>query len=99
MNAVIFTSLLNRPDAINERHTITLEKILDEFPYFQSARALQLKALYNQNSFKYNGELKTTAAHTTDRTVLFEFITSQNFMAIQKAFFDEKEAKITLSKI
>lgn len=99
MNAAIFTSLINRPEAINEKHTVTLEKILDEFPYFQSARALHLKTLYNQNSFKYNGELKTTAAHTTDRTVLFEFITSQNFMAIQKAFFDEKEAKINDIKV
>lgn len=67
---------------------------MEEFPYFQSARALHLKGLYNQNSFKYNSELKVTAAHTTDRSVLFEFITSENFMAIQKAFFDEKEAMI-----
>lgn len=72
---------------------------MEEFPYFQSARALYLKGLYNQNSFKYNSELKVTAAHTTDRSVLFEFITSQNFMAIQKAFFDEKEAKINDIKV
>lgn len=99
MNSNLYTSLLNRPDAVNEKHTLTLEKIVDEFPFFQSARALQLKGLYNQNSFKYNSELKTTAAHTTDRSVLFEFITSQNFMAIQKAFFDEKEAKINEIKV
>ena len=99
MNAGLFTSLINRPDAVSERHTLTLEKIVEEFPYFQSARALHLKGLYNQDSFKYNGELKITAAHTTDRTVLFEFITSQNFMAIQKAFFDEKEAAIHNIKV
>jgi len=99
LNSNLYTSLLNRPDAVNEKHTHTLEKIVDEFPFFQSARALQLKGLYNQNSFKYNSELKTTAAHTTDRSVLFEFITSQNFMAIQKAFFDEKEAKINEIKV
>ena len=99
MNASLFTSLINRPDAVNEKHTLTLEKIVEEFPYFQSARALRLKGLYSQDSFKYNGELKVTAAHTTDRTVLFEFITSQNFMAIQKAFFDEKEAAINNIKV
>jgi hypothetical protein len=33
-------------------------KSIDEFPYFQSARALRLKGLYNQNSFKYNFALK-----------------------------------------
>ena len=94
MNLTEFTSLLNNPSAIGDRHTFVLEKIVDEFPFFQSARALRLKNLYNQNSFKYNGELKLTAAHTTDRSVLFEFITSENFIAVQKAFFEEKEARI-----
>ena len=94
MNSAVFTSLVNKPSNITERQALALEKIVDEFPYFQCARALHLKGLYNQNSFKYNNELKVTAAHTTDRSVLFEFITSQNFMAIQKAFFDEKQAII-----
>ncbi|WP_296148156.1 tetratricopeptide repeat protein [uncultured Flavobacterium sp.] len=99
MNSNLYISLLNRPDAVSDKHTLALEKIMEEFPYFQSARALYLKGLYNQNSFKYNSELKITAAHTTDRSILFEFITSQNFMAIQKAFFDEKEAKINDIKV
>ena len=99
MNALVFTSLINKPDAVSNKHSIALEGILEEFPYFQSARALHLKGLYNQNSFKYNSELKITAAHTTDRSVLFEFITSQNFMAIQKAFFEEKQAKINEIKV
>ena len=94
MNLTEFTSLLNNPNAIGDKHTFVLEKILEEFPFFQSARGLRLKNLYNQNSFKYNGELKLTAAHTTDRSVLFEFITSENFIAVQKAFFEEKEARI-----
>ena len=38
-----------------------------------------LKGLKNKGSFKYNHELKTTAAHTTDRSMLFEFITSDTF--------------------
>jgi tetratricopeptide (TPR) repeat protein len=70
--------------------TDALEKVLDEFPFFQSARALRLKGLFNQNSFKYNYALKVTAAHTTDRTVLFDFITSDTFVAIQKGLYDKK---------
>ena len=68
MNVTDYTYLINKPDAINEKQTEALENVLDEFPYFQSARALRLKGLYNQNSFKYNFALKVTAAHTTDRT-------------------------------
>jgi tetratricopeptide (TPR) repeat protein len=90
MNVTDYTYLINRPDAINEKQTDALGKVLDEFPFFQSARALRLKGLYNQNSFKYNYALKVTAAHTTDRTVLFDFITSDTFVAIQKGLYDKK---------
>lgn len=99
MNLTEFTSLLSHPNAVSERQVSALEKIVEEFPYFQSARALRLKGLHNQDSFKYNGELKITAAHTTDRSVLFEYITSENFMAINKAFFAEKEARINAIKV
>ena len=48
------------------------------------------KLFETQNSFKYNYDLKVTAAHTTDRTVLFDFITSDTFTAIQKGYYDKK---------
>ena len=90
MNVTDYTYLINKPHAINGMQTDALEKVLDEFPFFQSARALRLKGLFNQNSFKYNYALKVTAAHTTDRTVLFDFITSDTFVAIQKGLYDKK---------
>ncbi|MEL1239843.1 tetratricopeptide repeat protein [Flavobacterium flavipallidum] len=90
MNVTDYTYLINHPGTISEKQTIALEKVLDEFPYFQSARALRLKGLYNESSFKYNAALKITAAHTTDRTVLFDFISSDEFNAIQKGLFEKK---------
>lgn len=94
MNVSEFTYLLNKPGAINHAHINDLERILAEFPYFQSARSIVLKGLHAQDSFKYNQALKTTAAHTADRTVLFDFITSEHFTGIQKVFFETKEAAI-----
>jgi tetratricopeptide (TPR) repeat protein len=73
---------------------LSLEKIVAEFPYFQSARALRLKGLYNQDSFRYNYDLKNTAAHTTDRSVLFDFIISDTFTRIHKNLYEEKLAEI-----
>lgn len=90
MNVTDYTYLMNKPDAITEKQADALGSVLNEFPYFQSARALRLKGLYNQNSFKYNYALKVTAAHTTDRAVLFDFITSETFTAIQNDFYDQK---------
>ena len=94
MNVTEYTQLMNKPNAISELQTVALEKVLDEFPYFQSARALRLKGLYDQNSFRYNIALKITAAHTTDRSVLFDFISSASFIAIQKALFDKKKQEL-----
>ncbi|MBF4518685.1 hypothetical protein IRZ71_20205 [Flavobacterium sp. ANB] len=90
MNVTDYTYLINKPDAITEKQTESLGNVLIEFPYFQSARALRLKGLYNQNSFKYNYALKVAAAHTTDRSVLFDFITSETFTSIQNEFYDRK---------
>lgn len=73
---------------------MALEQITEEFPYLQSARALYLKGLFNEDSFKYNQALRKTAAYTTERSVLFDFITSGNFQTLQKTFLEEKEARI-----
>jgi len=67
-----FTYLLQNPNNISDRQIVALEVLLSEFPYFQSARFLHLKGLFQQKSFRYNFELKKTAAYTTDRNILFE---------------------------
>ena len=94
MNTKDFTYLLNRPYSISERQTLELEQILMDFPYLQSARAIHLKGLYNLDSFRYNTELKKTAAHTTDRSILFDFITSEHFQSVQKGYLEEQEKAV-----
>ena len=92
LNLSEYTYLLNNPNAVNEKQSKALETVVDSFPYFQSARALYLKGLYNQDSYKYNFALKQTAAHTTDRSVLFDFITSDEFTIIEKDIYEQKLA-------
>ena len=94
MNVSEYTYLINNPNAINEKQAKALETVLDNFPYFQSARALYLKGLYNQDSYKYNFALKNTAAHTSDRSVLFDFITSDEFTIIEKDVYERKLAEL-----
>ena len=94
MNITEYLTLINNPNAINDKQTSSLEKIVTEFPYFQSARAIRLKGLYNEESFRYNYELKNTAAHTTDRAVLFDFIISDTFTRIDKNLYEQKLAEI-----
>ena len=80
MNSKKFTDLLRKPKEINSENSDFITSIIEEYPYFQAARALHLKNLKTTESFKYNSELKKTAAHTTDRTILFDFITSDFFI-------------------
>ncbi len=80
MNNTNFTHILQHPETVMNEQSEAVKSIIDQFPYFQSARALYLKSLKNQQSFKYNQELKTTAAYTTDRSILFDFITSDIFI-------------------
>ena len=73
------TYLLQNPEAITSSQTEALAIKIMEYPYFQPLRALYLKGLKQKNSYKYNNMLKMTAAHTADRSVLFDYITSDVF--------------------
>jgi len=90
LNSTDLTYLLNKPEAINDVQTASLEAVMQQFPYFQAARALYLKGLYNNQNFRYNYELKKTAAYTTDRSILFDFITSEKFSTLQKQNIEQQ---------
>lgn len=79
MNTKAYTRLLANPSRLQDQDLNALDAIVERYPFFQSARALQLKALKSSNSYRYNDALRQTAAHTTDRDILFEYITSEDF--------------------
>lgn len=79
VNKQDFTYLLTHSQQLTSAQTETVREIVSKYPYFQPARALYLKGLKAKESFKYNQELRITAAYTTDRSILFDFITSEAF--------------------
>ncbi len=92
MNVKDFTFLLQHPNkVVSPMQTNQLEEVLKAYPYFQAARAVHLKGLKNLNSFKYNNALKVAASYTTDRDVLFDYITSKEFL--QNAIADTISGK------
>ena len=90
MNKKTFTSLLAHPESISQKNLFGLSEIVEKYPFFQTARALHLKSLKKSNSLLYNDALKLTAAYTTDRNILFEYITSN--------FFIQNEISDTIQK-
>jgi len=74
-----YISHLENNPSLPESSLRDYQLLLEQFPYFQSARAIQLKALKQHHSFNYNLELKKTAAYTTNREVLFDYVISESF--------------------
>lgn len=91
LNKEKVTYLFQNPEKINSENKVALEGILEEFPFFQPARSLYLKVLNNENNYLYNQELKKTAAYTADRSVLFDFITSEIFNESSKIETEEND--------
>ena len=103
LNAETYWQLIQNPNLLEASHVFELEKIVLEYPFFQSAKALHLKSLYHQNSPRYNHWLKNTAASTTDRSILFEFIISNEFKSlpiqeVDKSIFIEEEIEEAISE-
>jgi len=77
-----FLEILRTPSQLQKEQIFDLEDTVARYPFFQAAKVLYLKGLKNQNSFRYNQNLKTTAIYTADRSVLFHFITSDAFQSV-----------------
>ena len=72
--------ILKNPHKISESEAIFIDELVKEFPYFQAARAIQLKNHKNHESFQFDKILNKTAVYTSDRRILFDFV-EQNFLA------------------
>lgn len=80
MTLEAYIKLLEHPNSIDGNQLEALDQVIKNYPYLQSARALQLKALKDASSNQYNTQLKATAAYTSERAVLFDYITSKEFL-------------------
>ena len=90
MNKKNFIKILQEPKNLSEKEVSFLDEINREFPYFQTSRAIFLKSLSENEDIKFKKFLKSTAAYTRDRSVLFEFVKkSQN--QNEKVYFNKNE--------
>ena len=92
MNLIEFNKILLQPSQLESGEVEGLHDILKEYPYFQAAHYFYLNGLRQHRSFKYNDQLKKTAAYTTDRALLFDniVIDDRSISAAPAAIIDEK---------
>ena len=90
MNKNNFIKILQEPNNLSEKDVSFLNEISREFPYFQISKAIFLKFLSENKDIKFKKFLRSTAAYTRDRSVLFEFVKkSQN--QNEKVYFNKNE--------
>jgi tetratricopeptide (TPR) repeat protein len=89
MNRESFLKYLKDPHRLNSETIKNLTEVIDDFPYFQSARVLLLLNLYKEKHFRFEEELKTTAIFANDRRILKRHIDSMDKLARPVVLPDE----------
>ena len=90
MNKKNFIKILQNPENLTAEELSFLEEINREFPYFQISKAIYLKTLKENDDIKFKKFLRSTAAYSRDRKILFDFINkSQN--QNEKVYFNKNE--------
>ncbi len=70
MNKDQFISYLTNPAKLNAGTIDELTSLINDFPYFQSARILLTINLFKEENVKFNSELKLTAIYAGNRNIL-----------------------------
>lgn len=67
MNKQQFLEFIKAPYNLNKDSLNTMEKLNEDFPYCHSVKIMYLLNLWNEGSFKYDNQLKETAAYVRSR--------------------------------
>ena len=90
MNKQTFISLIDNPSAIDGEIFDNLHELVEQYPYFFTARKLFLKSLFDNNSTSYQPELKLAAIHTGNRSLLQSFINKKTVISQQSDITDQQ---------
>lgn len=74
MNKQLLYYYINNPKELNETSLFDIQQLVDEYPFFQTARLLLLKNLHQLDHIRFEPELKKSAMYVSDRTRLFDLI-------------------------
>jgi len=74
MNRSQFEQFVMFPGRLDVESLPLLEKLLDDFPYCQTARLLYAKNLFCEKHIRFHDQLALTAAYASDRSVLRQLL-------------------------
>jgi len=90
-----FLQMIKKPKELNSRDITSLEKVLNVFPYFQTAHILTAKASMNSENMLAPSYLKKAAVYAGNRAHLKKFINNVAFTTASfPEYFEETEEEI-----
>lgn len=97
MNKEKFIAQLENPTLLNAESISELKNIIQDFPYFTSARLLYTKNLQKEKSIYLDAALKHTAAYAINRERLYEILYKEKVQEIikQASIDTDKKAEET----
>lgn len=93
MNKNDFIRYIRQPADIRNINSSEITYLIDKFPYFQSAHLVYAAYLSSKEDILFHDQLKLTAAHVNDRSVLYWLIYNQGETSTTEPItYDEKTA-------
>ncbi|MGV4414686.1 hypothetical protein [Chryseobacterium sp. T1] len=89
--------LLQQPKLITSQDLTLLEGQIQQYPYIQNIRALYLYGINQYQPNRYKEILTKTAAYTTDKKILYQFVNQKSFQkSVEKIkeSSDQKSAEL-----
>ena len=86
LNKNNFSDLVKNPKKITLDESISIKKIIKQYPYFQIARIIELIGLKKHNSIRFNKVLRDCAIYSTDRSVLYDIIEREEIDLNSKSY-------------
>ncbi len=90
--ALNIPDLIQHPEKLADRHVLhELSEMLEDYPYYQTARLLYLKGLYLLHDAAFGEELQRTALYISNRKLLFYLIEGVHYTLQPKKHKERKE--------
>ena len=86
-------TLIQNPENISSANVTALENIILKYPYFQIGQLLLAKGLLDNESIRYNSQLKKAAVYCLDRKKLFSIIMQGKIKKNENANIQHLEPK------
>ena len=89
MNKKELSTYLHKPQLLDRHAEIALQEVITDFPYFQAAHQLLLKAYQNKDSYHIDRQLPVASLLHGDRTILFDYLKEKLLNEFQETVIND----------